>query len=185
MKHPAGSSGRFRPAVLTPHELPRERLLTRVSAENALGAPHCTLIVGPPGFGKTTLLAQAYRHFTGQGTPALWLECNENDGEPSHFLNSLYAAASAAGVNTTDSEFNTADFGRRAAELAANVCLCLDGLEHVIATDSEPLIERLLASLPPRGRVLLASRRLPNAWFLERELQGLALTIEANDLRLT
>jgi LuxR family transcriptional regulator, maltose regulon positive regulatory protein len=185
MKQPAESSGRFRPAVLTPHELPRERLLMRVTAENALGAPHCTLIVGPAGFGKTTLLAQAYRHFTTQGTPALWLECNENDGEPGHFLNSLYAAASAAGVNTTDPEFNTADFGRRAGEFAGNVCLCLDGLEHVIATDTEPLIERLLGSLPPRCRVLLASRRLPNAWFLERELQGLALTIEANDLRLT
>src|SRR5262249_44122173 len=58
-------------------------------------------------------------------------------------------------------------------------------LEHVIATDAEPLIERLLFSLPVRSRVLLASRRLPNAWFLERELQGLATTIEARDLRLT
>jgi LuxR family maltose regulon positive regulatory protein len=157
----------------------------RVTAENALGAPHCTLIAGPAGFGKTTLLAQAYRYFTGQGTLALWLECNENDGDPSHFLNSLYAAASAAGIDTRDPEFNTADFGRRAAEAAVNVCLCLDGLEHVIATDTEPLIERLLGSLPPRARVLLASRRLPNAWFLERELQGLAVIIEANDLRLT
>src|SRR5262249_15012135 len=51
--------------------------------------------------------------------------------------------------------------------------------------DTEPLLERLLASLPGRAHVLLASRRLPNAWFLERELQGLAVTIEANDLRLT
>ena len=123
--------------------------------------------------------------FHGARQPALWLECNENDGEPSHFLNSLYAAASSAGVNTPDPEFNSADFGRRAASLGANVCLCIDGLEHVIATDTEPLVERLLGSLPPRARVLLASRRLPNAWFLERELQGLALTIEANELRLT
>ena len=58
MKQPPDSSGRFRPAVLTPHELVRGRLLERVTAENALGAPHCTLIVGPAGFGKTTLLAQ-------------------------------------------------------------------------------------------------------------------------------
>jgi LuxR family maltose regulon positive regulatory protein len=119
------------------------------------------------------------------GTPALWLECNPNDGEPGHFLNSLYAAGGAAGMDMAEPEFNTADFGRRAAEFSAEVCLCLDGLEHIIATDTEPLIERLLGSLPPGARVLLASRRLPNAWFLERELQGLALTIEANDLRLT
>ena len=185
MKQRPDPSGRFQPAVLAPHELVRSRLLLRVTAENALGAPHCTLIVGPAGFGKTTLLAQAYRHFTVQGDPVIWLECNEHDADPSHFLNSLYAAGSAAGTDTTDSEFNTSDFGRRAAELGENVCLCIDGLEHVIATDTEPLLERLLGSLPPRAHVLLASRRLPNAWFLELELQGLAASIEANDLRLT
>jgi LuxR family maltose regulon positive regulatory protein len=185
MKHRPEPGGRFRPAVLTPHELVRDRLLRRVTAENALGAAYCLLIVGPAGFGKTTLLAQAYRHFAAQGDPVIWLECNEHDADPSHFLNSLYTAASAAGADTTDSEFNTSDFGRRAAELGANVCLCIDGLEHVIATDTEPLLERLLVALPPRAHVLLSSRRLPNAWFLERELQGLAVTIEANDLRLT
>jgi len=177
--------GRYRPAVVTPHELVRSRLLLRVSTDNALGAPHCTLIVGPAGFGKTTLLAQAYRHFIAQGEPVIWLECNAHDADPSQFLNSLYAAGHAAGANTTDPEFNTTDFGKRAAELGLNVCLCIDGLEHVIATDAEPLIERLVAALPARAHVLLASRRLPNAWFLERELQGLAVTIEANDLRLT
>jgi len=185
MKQSPEPGGRFRPAVLTPHELVRGRLLRRVTAENALGAAHCTLIVGPAGFGKTTLLAQAYRHIAAQGHPTIWLECNRHDVDPSHFLNSLYAAGSAAGANTTDPDFDTSDFGRRAAELGANVCLCIDGLEHVIATDTEPLIERLLGSLPPRARVLLASRRLPNAWFLELELQGLAVSIEANDLRLT
>src|SRR5580692_7178781 len=135
MKHPLEPSGRFRPAVLTPHELVRGRLLQRVTAENALGAPHCTLIVGPAGFGKTTLLAQVYRHIAAQGQPTIWLECNRHDVDPSHFLNSLYAAGSAAGANTTDPGFDTADFGRRVAELGANVGLCIDGLEHEIATD--------------------------------------------------
>ena len=97
-QQPAESSGRFRPAVMTPHELVRGRLLLRVTADNALGAPHCTLIVGPAGFGKTTLLAQAYRHLAARGDPILWLECNEHDADPSHFLNSLYAAGAVAGV---------------------------------------------------------------------------------------
>jgi LuxR family transcriptional regulator, maltose regulon positive regulatory protein len=177
--------GRFRPAVATSHELVRGRLLARIAGENALGAPHCTLVVGPAGFGKTTLLAQAYRQFTVEGAPAIWLECNEHDADPSQFLHSLYQAGGGAGANMTDPEFNTSDFGQRVAELGANVCLCIDALEHVIATDTEPLLERLVASLPQRARVLLASRQLPNAWFLERELQGLAATIQANDLRLT
>src|SRR5262249_4643880 len=124
----AEAVGRFRPAVLTPHELVRSRLLSRVTLENALGAPHCTLIAGPAGFGKTTLLAQAYRQLRAQGDSTIWLECNEHDAEPSHFLHSLYAAGSAAGIDTTDPEFNTSDFGHRAAQLGANVCLCVDAL---------------------------------------------------------
>jgi ATP/maltotriose-dependent transcriptional regulator MalT len=143
------------------------------------------LIVGPAGFGKTTLLAQAYRQLAARGDPTIWLECNEHDAEPSQFLSSLYEAGAIAGADTTDPEFNTLDFGRRASELGTNVCLCIDGLEHVVATDTEPLLERLVGSLPGRAKVLLASRRLPNAWFLERELQGLAMTLQANDLRLT
>lgn len=177
--------GRFRPAVLTAHELVRSRLLTPVTGENELGAAHCTLIVGPAGFGKTTLLAQAYRQSQARGEPTIWLECNQHDSDPSQLLHSLYTAGGAAGADAADPEFTTADFARRAAELGSNVCLCIDALEHVIATDAEPLIERLLNWLPERARVLLASRRLPNAWFLERELQGLASKIDAADLRLT
>jgi ATP/maltotriose-dependent transcriptional regulator MalT len=184
-KRPPDTVGRYRPAVVTPHELVRSRLLSRVTAQNELGALHCTLVVGPAGFGKTTLLAQAYRALTGDAQAVIWLECNEHDADPSHFLASLYDAADAAGANTTDPEFNTSDIARRAGDLAQNIYFCIDALEHIIATDSEPLLERLLACLPKSTRVLLGSRRQPNSWFLERELQGLAATIEANELRLT
>lgn len=185
MKRRPESVGRFRPAVLTAHELVRSRLLAPVSGVNELGAAHCTLIVGPPGFGKTTLLAQAFRQSQSRGEPAIWLECNQHDADPSQLIQSLYNAAAAAGADMGDPEFTTLDFARRAAELGDNVCLCIDALEHVIATDAEPLTERLLSSMPPRSRVLLASRSLPNAWFLERELQGLASKVDAPDLRLT
>jgi len=185
MKPRTGAVGRFRPAVLTAHELVRNRLLAPVTGDNDLGAAHCTLIVGPAGFGKTTLLAQAYRRSQACGEPAIWLECDQHDCDPSRLLHSLYSAAGAAGADTTDPEFSTVDFGRRAGSLGSNVCLCIDGLEQVIATDAEALIERLLNCLPERARILLASRCLPNAWFLERELQGLAHKIDAADLRLT
>ncbi|HVW70955.1 MAG TPA: LuxR C-terminal-related transcriptional regulator [Steroidobacteraceae bacterium] len=185
VKSYTSTAGRFRPAVVAPHELVRDRLLRRVTGENQLGSAHCTLILGPAGFGKTTLLAHVYRQLTGQGDPAIWLECNEHDADPSQLLHSLYAAGSAAGVNPKDLEFSTADFAERAARLGANVCLCIDGLEHVIGTESESLLPRLLLALPARARVVLASRRAPTAWFVEHELRGLAATIQADDLRLT
>ena len=135
-KRPPDTVGRYRPAVVTPHELVRGRLISRVTAQNALGALHCTLVVGPAGFGKTTLLAQAYRSLTEEGQPVIWLECNEHDADPSHFLASLYAAADAAGANTTDPEFNTSDIARRAADLAQNIFICIDIIDDVLKGSS-------------------------------------------------
>jgi len=183
-RHP-NAAGRFAPSVAAAHELVRDRLLARITTENALGAAQCILILGPAGFGKTTLLAQAYRQVKERGEPAVWLECQEHDADPVYFLNSLYAAGGAAGFRTRDPEFTTADFTQRIDELGPNVWLFIDSFERLIATDSEPFIERLLSALPVRAHVLLASRRPPNAWFLERELQGLAATIAPGDLRLT
>ncbi|HUI59577.1 MAG TPA: LuxR C-terminal-related transcriptional regulator [Steroidobacteraceae bacterium] len=179
------AAGRFGPSVAAAHELVRDRLLARITTENALGAAQCILILGPAGFGKTTLMAQAYRQVRARGEPAVWLECQDHDADPVYFLNSLYGAGTAAGFRTSDPEFTTADFTQRIDELGPNVWLFIDGFERLIATDTEPLIERLLSALPVRAHVLLASRRPPNAWFLERELQGLAATIAPNELRLT
>src|SRR3954452_13984948 len=125
-KRPPETVGRYRPAVVTPHELVRSRLLSRVTAQNALGALHCTLVVGPAGFGKTTLLAQAYRSLTEAGQSVIWLECNEHDAAPRHFVASLYAAADAAGANTTDPEINTSDIARSAAYPEQNIFICIE-----------------------------------------------------------
>src|SRR5579871_4096834 len=99
-RHP--NAGRFAPSVAAAHELVRDRLLARITTENALGAAQCILILGPAGFGKTTLLAQAYRHIKERGEPAVWLECQEHDADPVYFLNSLYTAGAAAGFRTRD-----------------------------------------------------------------------------------
>ncbi len=141
--------------------------------------------MGPAGFGKTTLLAQCYRRVQSGAAVAVWLECSDLDGEPGHFLDSLYAAGAAAGMRTEDPEFTTGDFAMRIAALGPNVYLFVDGFERLVATGAEPLVERLIGLLPESIRVVLGSRRRPNAWLMQLELQGLASTLDAEALRLT
>ena len=177
--------GRFQPPSVAPHELVRERLLTRIASQKTLGAAQLTLILGPAGFGKTTLLAQAYRRVRALGAAAVWLECSDLDAEPAHLVDTLYGAGAAAGMRTDNQEFTTSDFALRIGQLGANVYVFMDAVERLVATDAETLVERLAALLPDNIHLLLGSRRPLNAWFLQLELQGLGATIDAPQLRLT
>src|ERR1044072_8237921 len=92
-----GPVERFRPPVVTAHEV--VRLLARLTTPfNDADAARITLVRGPAGFGKTTLLAQAYRQVVARGQKAVWLDCSELDADPGHFLDSLYAGGVSIGM---------------------------------------------------------------------------------------
>lgn len=178
---------RFRPPVVTAHEIVRLRLLDRLTVTSSDDAPvaRITLVRGPAGFGKTTLLAQAYRQVIARGQTAVWLDCSELDADPNHFLDSLYAAAASIGMDENDLEFTPADFAHRLARVDATAYLFLDEFERLAGTPVEEIVERLAAALPGQAHLVIASRQAPRSWFLKRELRGLAATIEPLDLRLT
>ena len=185
MSRPPVALERFRPPIVTAHELVRLRLLDRLTAPNALGAAQCTLVAGPAGFGKTTLLAQGYRQVVARGDLAIWLDCTAQDTDPNHFLDSLYSAAAGVGLDVADPNYTTGDFARRLAAFGSRVHLFFDEFERLVGSAAEQLIERLLILLPATAHLVLGSRQRPHAWFLERELQGLASAIDPGELRLT
>ena len=87
------TAGRFlrpklRPPVTRPGLQARPRLLERLDAGLA---GQFRLIVGPAGYGKTTLLAQWIGH---QGLPAAWLTLDQTDNEPTLLLEELVEAVS-------------------------------------------------------------------------------------------
>src|SRR5262249_24336252 len=78
------------------HLVPRARLVERLQQgmERAL-----TLVSGPVGFGKTTLLAQ---WFMKSGLPVAWLSLEAEDNDPTRFLSYLISA-----LQTVDAQIGT------------------------------------------------------------------------------
>jgi LuxR family maltose regulon positive regulatory protein len=99
---------KLRVPPLPPHPVPRPRLIERL---NAGLTRKLILVSAPPGFGKTTLLAEWIHTLTpapaspslpmigergseaGVGVRAAWLSLDEGDNDPARFLTYLVAAA--------------------------------------------------------------------------------------------
>jgi ATP/maltotriose-dependent transcriptional regulator MalT len=172
------------PPVVSAEEIVRLRLLDRLTgpSPNASTA-RITLVRGPAGFGKTTLLAQAYRQVIARAESAVWLDCSELTSDAQYFIDSLYAAADLTGIDKSEVEFTPSDLAARLAEIDPAIYVFLDEFERLVGTPVEAAVERLTLSLPGTAHVIISSRLAPHSWFLKRELNGLATTIEALDLR--
>jgi LuxR family maltose regulon positive regulatory protein len=179
-------SERYRPPAITGHEIVRIRLLDRLTSvpEASTGA-RVTLVRGPAGFGKTTLLAQAYRQVVARSGAAVWLGCHSVDASSSHFLESLYLAATLIGIEPDDFEFTATDLARRLAQVDPGVFIFLDEYERLAGSPAEDVMEHLVSALPTQAHIVVGSRHSPRSWFLRRELRGDAATIDALELRLT
>ena len=75
-----------RPRVRSEH-VPRSDLLATLRA----GRPRLMLVAAPPGFGKTTLLAE-WAGAIGESKDVAWLSLDEDDNDPVRFFTYLGAA---------------------------------------------------------------------------------------------
>jgi LuxR family transcriptional regulator, maltose regulon positive regulatory protein len=155
-----------------------------------------TLISGPAGFGKTTLLAQWLAE---TGMPVAWLSLEAEDNDPSRFLFYLIAA-----LQTLDAQIGATALAMLHSPqppspetvLAAlindlmergrgDVALVLDDY-HVITADS---IQRgmtfLLEHLPPQLHLVLATRVDPPLPLARLRVQGHLAEVRAADLRFS
>ena len=177
---------RSQPPVVSAHEIVRLRLLDRLTSpsHNATTA-RLTLVRGPAGFGKTTLLAQAYRQVIARGEAAVWLDCSELSADSRSFIDALYAAAELTGIDKSEVEFTAMDLAARLERIDPGIYVFLDEFERLVGTPVENALERLTDALPGTAHIVLSSRQALRSWFLKRELNGLAATVEPLDLRFT
>lgn len=173
----------------------RERLFAEV--DQSASAPGLW-ITGPPGVGKTTLVAS---YLEARALPCLWLQLDAGDADPASFVHFLRAAALrqaprraarlAIGQPSVDDLRDVPGLIRRAfRRLAATLdepwVLVLDNAQELgAAPQLHAGIAAALAELPGRARVFSISREPPPPAYARVLANQQLAVIEAPALRFS
>ncbi|MBX3094902.1 MAG: hypothetical protein KF680_10265 [Cryobacterium sp.] len=166
--------------------LPRADLIPRV--DEVLSA-RLTLIVAPPGFGKSELLTQWTAALDGRAD-VIRLDLDFRHNDPELFRAALAAASSPHLPSHEDSGervapidltgFVAAVEARGASD--APLVFMLDNLEHVVDSIIIDVLTAALRLLPASASLVIASRVSPNLLLGELRTRGEVVEISARDL---
>jgi LuxR family maltose regulon positive regulatory protein len=155
-----------------------------------------TLLTAPPGFGKTTLLAEWAS--AEEGHAAAWLSLDDNDNDPARFFASVVAAlrtvepgiggrALAAhatpGVGLVDVVLPL--FLNEVTVLERSLVLVLDDYHLITNTDIHEGLAYLVERLPDSLRVLVATREDPPLPLGRLRARGELAELRAGELRFS
>jgi ATP/maltotriose-dependent transcriptional regulator MalT len=140
-----------------------------------LPAGRLVAIAAPAGSGKSSLMTELHAALIERGIAVAWLSLDADENDPATFARYFISAVQtiepgfghdelvALGANPSrDFETLFIRLAARLAALAMPAAIFLDDFQHVLAPALLRFIERLLAHLPPRFTVVIASRhRLP------------------------
>jgi LuxR family maltose regulon positive regulatory protein len=169
-------------------EIPRLRLVHLL--EGRWDRP-VTLLVAGPGFGKTTVLAQAIRaHQAAPRGIDVWLSCEAAYEDPVCFATALLDAMSADG--------RARELGRRVAPgprevigalirpAPLEVCLLLDDVHEIPpGSPGAAFLREVARTLPATAHLVLSGREAPDVPLARREATGEVIRIAGEDLTFT
>jgi LuxR family transcriptional regulator, maltose regulon positive regulatory protein len=179
--------------------LPRPGAVDRARLLDRLGrgaASRLTLVSAPPGFGKTTLVAQWIAGL-GEATRTAWVSLEPADDEPAVFWRYVITAISRAIPGIGDGALGLLGGGE------AGVDRVLEALLHDLETvtgdllvvlDDFHVIERreisegvafLVDHLPPGVHIVLLTRADPPLPLARMRVRGELVEVRAADLRFT
>ncbi len=180
------------PPRIRPEHLLRERQLAvlRGGASRQL-----TLVAAPPGFGKTTLLAEWASE---DPTVVAWLSLDDGDNDPARFFTHMITAfrtlapsigtqalaalrAPGAGVIEVVLPHLLNDL----AALESETAIVVDDYHLITNPDVHEALGYLIARLPAAVRVVLATRTDPPLPLGRLRARGELVELRAEDLRFT
>ncbi len=154
-----------------------------------------TLLAAPAGSGKTTLLSQ----WLAEGTwPVAWLTLDDDDRDPVRFMAYMVAALQTVVPQLGNQLLTTllapqpppiaamlTTLINELATLAQPVVLVLDDYHRVHSPPVDQILAQLLAHMPPRLHLVIATRENPQLALASMRARGQLSELRAVDLRFT
>lgn len=142
-----------------------------------------TLVCAPSGYGKTTLLAEAYRTLDEQGATQIWINGSTPDSDPAR-LDSLLCEQLCARIGIETEEFT--DFPGLIATIAPTepIIVLIDNWDFVETQDTNRFFESLLKDCGEAANFVLSSRKVPEIRLQSWRLAGEVTEFTVQDLRL-
>jgi LuxR family maltose regulon positive regulatory protein len=154
-----------------------------------------TLISAPAGFGKTTLVSE---WVAGCERPSAWLSLDEGDNDPARFLAYLVAALRTVAENIgkgvlgmlqspqpPPAESILTALLNEISALPGDFVLILDDYHVIDAKPVEDILAFLVEHLPPRMRLVIATREDPQLPLARLRARGQLTELRVTDLRFT
>ena len=163
----APRSSRFKPPRLMHSLLPRPRLLQQI--EGNLGA--ITLLLGPPGGGRTVLMSECHRHLADAGHRVCWLSLSYADNDQATLHRHLALA------------FELAD--DEPLEIPAGCNGFIDGAHWLDDVGAIDLLQHFALSVPDNSRIILAASQIKAQSLRSAELSGLIQVIGPSQLSMS
>ncbi|MEC3981869.1 BTAD domain-containing putative transcriptional regulator [Amycolatopsis sp. H20-H5] len=164
--------------VPAPAGLRRERLLNRCVTAHDEGS---LIVTGPPGAGKTELVAQFTRQMHDSGEHVGWLSVDDSFRHPHQVVDGVADAmlGTTAPYHRQTSIRRLADEVRR---LTGPCTLVIDDAD-LLAGAQAVMLGRVIQALPRNTRLVLAGRAERAEWSTPLRLGGAVHTIDGEGLR--
>ena len=138
-----------------------------------------TLLSAPAGFGKSTVMAQAFEQFTQAGIATAWLTARQTDNDLSRFLSCLDKIVRHLGIVHPGSDAMTS-IARHSAPFA----LFVDDLENIQEPSVLALLQEIAQLLPHQAHLIVATRLTPTLGLSRLRVSGRLTEIGGSELRL-
>lgn len=181
------------PPAADSQQVPREHITELLTD---LGVTKLVLIHAPAGYGKTTVMGQAWQRLQHEGIATAWMTLDAGDNDARRFLACLQATVSEMisddAYQQRSALLRAPVLGDAAVELFERLAaidfpfvLFFDEFEAIHSAGVLAMMGQLIERLPPGGRIVIGTRGQPALRLARLRANGQLLDLDVRDLKFS